>query len=188
MERGFRAGARLDPAVLAEELNSSTTPVREAIERLVGEDLVESRTGSGFYMPALDEPGLEDMYAWSSQVLALAVRNWGKQQGGAEARSGDETAHQEETLAARTARTFAEIAARSDNGEHVRALRSVNARLQAIRIIEPLVLDDGDSELAAIETARAVDDRPGLRRFLGGYHRRRVRAGGAILRAHYRAP
>ena len=34
MERRFRPGDRLDPAMLAEDLNSSTTPVREALDRL----------------------------------------------------------------------------------------------------------------------------------------------------------
>lgn len=188
MDRSFRPGDRLDPAVLSERLNSSTTPVREALERLVGEDLVESRTGSGFYLPAIDEPALEDIYAWNSQVLALALRGWGKRGVSAAVRSRSEAADGKETLAERTGSLFAEIAGRSPNGEHIRALQSINARLHAVRIIEPLVLENGEAELAAIETALAADDRSGLRRLLGGYHRRRLRAGGAILRAHYRAP
>ena len=41
----FAPGARLDPAVLASELASSVTPVRDALHLLAGEQLVEVRPG-----------------------------------------------------------------------------------------------------------------------------------------------
>ena len=52
----FRPGARLDPAALAESLNSSVTPVRAGLNILVGEGLVETGTGEGFHLPLVDEP------------------------------------------------------------------------------------------------------------------------------------
>lgn len=189
MERAHRPGARLDPAVLADELNSSTTPVREALDRLVGEGLVESRTGSGFYLPALDQPTLRDMYAWSSELLGLAVRGWARRVSPAPSTASSEPAEEQvdESEAARTALLFLAIARRSLNSEHARAVERLNSRLNAVRRTEPLVIGAGRDELEAIEASFVVSDRSALRRAIGAYHRRRIRAAAAILRALYRS-
>jgi DNA-binding GntR family transcriptional regulator len=186
MERGFRPGERLDPAVLADKLSASTTPVREALDRLVGEGLVETRTGSGFHLPALDEPGLKDMYAWSSELLALALRGW-VPEGEAGASNPSESRDEESSVAERTSRLFSVIAARSSNREHALAVARLNARIHAVRATEPLALAPDSDELDMIEAAVNADDRAALRRLLVGYHRRRIRAAAAVVRALYRA-
>src|SRR3546814_14778609 len=76
MANELRPGDRLDPAVLAELLASSVTPVGDALHMLAGEGLVEARTSGGFHLPSIDEPGLEDLYAWAGEVAALAIRAW----------------------------------------------------------------------------------------------------------------
>jgi DNA-binding GntR family transcriptional regulator len=186
MTRAYRPGARLDPAVLAEEMNSSTTPVREALDRLVGENLVESRTGSGFHLPALDEPALKDMYAWSSELLGLAVGGWAR---GVGQRQPTDTAEQQEQqpVASQAAWLFAEIARRSTNSEHARAVERLNARLHAVRTVEPLVIEAAAGELETLHAAFSADDKAALRHAIGAYHRRRIRASAAIVRALYRA-
>jgi DNA-binding transcriptional MocR family regulator len=189
MERRFRPGDRLDPAMLAEDLNSSTTPVREALDRLVGEDLVESRTGSGFHVPAIDEPGLKDMYAWCADLLGLAVR--GRPRTGnvhTSLISGSDAFDGEPSLARRVETLFAEIGRRSLNSEHGRALERINARLHAARLVEPLVIEDADDEFGALEAAcRGAGDKLNLLRRITAYHRRRVRLSAGIVRALYRA-
>jgi DNA-binding GntR family transcriptional regulator len=186
MDRVHRPGDRLDPAVLADELSSSTTPVREALDRLVGEGLVESRTGSGFHLPALDEPTLKDMFAWSGELLGLAVRGW---PGRASPAPPPRPAEQElgDSVARRTAQLFVAIARRSANAEHARAVERLNARLHAVRTVEPLVIDVGEGELETIEVAFLAGSKADLRRAVGRYHRRRIRAAAAVVRALYRA-
>lgn len=184
LNRAFRPGDRLDPAILAEELVSSTTPVREALNQLAGERLVESRTGGGFHLPALDEPALRDMYAWSGQLLALAIRGW--------ARPVPCGPAHEDTFAglaeaARTAALFLAVARRSPNGEHAAALASLNDRLHAVRIAEAHAIEGIEDELIALTAAFERGDRAVLRRLCGHYHRRRARAAAAIVRAAYRA-
>src|SRR3546814_5703166 len=73
MAHEFRPGDRLDPAVLAELLASSVTPVRHALHMLAGEGLVEARTSGGFHLPSIDEPGLEDLRseAHTSELQSL---------------------------------------------------------------------------------------------------------------------
>ncbi|WP_157215282.1 GntR family transcriptional regulator [Flavisphingomonas formosensis] len=184
MSREFRPGDRLDPAVLAAPLSSSVTPVRDALHLLTGEGLVETRTSGGFHIPALDEPALKDLYDWSAQLLALATRGWPGPDAAAIAQGSGQD---DRSIAERTAAIFLSIARRSPNGEHQRAVDRLNARLHAIRTVEPQVLDQVDDELAAVASAVAAGARDTLRRISASYHRRRRRAAADIVRAVYRA-
>ena len=184
MGREFRPGDRLDPAALAAPLASSVTPVRDALHLLTGEGLVETRTGGGFHVPALDEPALSDIYAWSAELLALAIRSWPRATPPvALAHSG----RNDGPIAERVAHIFLALARLSSNGEHVRAIHLLNARLHAVRTVEPQVLDQVEEELVGM-TAAAIDGaRDRLSRLSTSYHRRRRRAAAEIVRAVYRA-
>lgn len=176
----FPPGARLDPTVLSASLSSSVTPVRDALNQLVGEGLVETRTGEGFHRPHLTAPDLQDLYRWAEQVLTLAVRGW---RPAIPAR--DFEAPPGLDLADRAAGLCLEIGQRSRNLEHGRAIIAINDRLHAVRMVEPLALGDVTSELDAI--ADGLDgDRRGLLRLLGGYFRRRDRLAHDVARAAYR--
>ena len=183
MGREFRPGDRLDPAVLAAPLSSSVTPVRDALHLLTGEGLVETRTSGGFHIPALDEPALKDLYDWSAELLALAIRGWPRPETATAAPGGQD----DRSIADRTAAIFLSVARRSPNGEHRGAIDRLNARLHAIRTVEPQVLDEVDEELAAVASAVAEGARDTLRRLSASYHRRRRRAAADIVRAVYRA-
>jgi DNA-binding FadR family transcriptional regulator len=184
MGREFRPGDRLDPAVLAGPLASSVTPVRDALHRLTGEGLVETRTSGGFHIPALDEPALKDLYDWSAELLALAIRGWQRPDASAITQG---SGLDDRSIADRTAALFLSIARRSPNGEHQGAVDRLNARLHAIRTVEPRVLDQEDEELAAVASAIAEGAGDTLRRLSTSYHRRRRRAAADIVRAVYRA-
>src|SRR3546814_13888733 len=73
LDREFRPGDRLDPSALAEVLNSSVTPVRDALPNLTGAGLVDTRTSEGFHLPHTDEPVLQALYAWHAENLSLAL-------------------------------------------------------------------------------------------------------------------
>ncbi len=182
MGREFRPGDRLDPAVLAGPLSSSVTPVRDALHLLTGERLVETRTSGGFHIPALDEPALKDLYDWSAELLALAIRAW--RQPAAIAMSATDA--EDRPIADRADQLFLAIARRSANGEHANAVDQLNARLHAARTVEPHVLDKAEEELAAIVSAVINWERDMLRRLSLRYHRRRRRAAADIVRAVYR--
>jgi len=179
LERGWRPGDRLDPSSIGEELNSSVTPVRDALNILSGERLVDTRTSEGFHVPSLDAPALEDLYNWNAQVLDTAIRNW--RPGGTLRRpapSGDP--------AEQTAILFTAIAGRSDNVEHVRCVASLNDRLHAVRLTEPELIASTDQELDALSAASLTDDRRALRAALATYHRTRRRHAAGTVRALYR--
>jgi len=183
LSREFRPGDRLDPAVLAAPLSASVTPVRDALHLLTGEGLVETRTSGGFHVPALDEPGLKDLYDWSAELLVLAVRSWPRI---AFARPEGRDI-EDRPIADRVGDMFQEIARQSSNREHVLAIGRLNARLHAVRTVEPLVLEQTDEELAAIEGAATSGERDAIRRLCTAYHRRRRRLAAEIVRAVYRS-
>jgi len=184
MGREFRPGDRLDPAVLAVPLASSVTPVRDALHLLTGEGLVETRTSGGFHVPALDEPALKDLYDWSAELVALAIRAWPRPD---TAIAIAPSAQEDRPIAEQAAEAFIAIARRSPNGEHARAIDRLNARLHAVRSVEPHVLGEAHEELAAVTSAAAAGERDLLRRLNTTYHRRRRRAAADIVRAVYRA-
>ncbi len=183
-ERAFHPGERLDPALLADELASSVTPVRDALHRLTGENLIETRTSEGFHLPQVDGPGLEDLYDWNAQLLTVALKGW-RSPPKREAR--DFVPPDLSQPATAVADLFARIAALSGNAEHAREIASLNDRLQAVRLAEAQLLNGCEEELGTLLAAFEAEDLPRLRTGIGTYHRRRRTAVAEIVRALYRA-
>lgn len=175
----FRPGERLDPALLADTLSSSVTPVRDVLNILRGEGLVETRTGEGFFRPHITAPDLEDLYLWSEQILWLAIRHW-----------RDDVAMREispKTGDDRISAFFLAIAEQSRNAEHARAITSISDRLQSVRLVEERLFQETQGELSAMEAAFARNDARSLNRLSSLYHRRRRRSASDIVRAVYRS-
>ena len=66
-------GARITAVDLADELGLSTTPVREALSRLAGEDVVEDRRGQGYFVRRLNAADIADLYRISLALLLIAL-------------------------------------------------------------------------------------------------------------------
>jgi DNA-binding GntR family transcriptional regulator len=71
---GLRPGDRLQPAVLSERYNASTTVIREALALLAGERLVQSRVGHGFFIPEIKRDELRDLTLVRCDVESMALR------------------------------------------------------------------------------------------------------------------
>lgn len=177
----FAPGVRLDPASLADVALSSVTPIRDALNVLTGEALVEARQGEGYFVPHVNEPGLRDRYAWHGQLVALLLsRGQATLRTGVIAPSGAPEEPEDATA------LFTAIASLSPNIEHERAVRAAGDRLHWGRYAEPLVFPDGAFELAALGAALSEGDLPQLRLLSARYHRRRQSAVMAMVRAVYR--
>lgn len=180
LDNAFAPGARLDPSILASELASSVTPVRDVLHLLAGQQLVEIRSGDGFHIPHVTGPGLADLYAFNAEVLLLSLRR--RVPCGTDAASWADIDAAD--LPGRTAALFASIVAGSANGEHARIVRAINDRLHAVRAVEPLVLSGIVDEIATL--AGVLDDAAVLRKAIASYHRRRRRLTFEIVAAFYR--
>jgi DNA-binding GntR family transcriptional regulator len=169
----YRPGDRLEPAALAEQLNASVTPVRDALHRLTGERLVDAPRHEGFRVPMLTETTLRHLYAWHLDLLLLAVMRRRDER----AVAGQFAAGAPRPNAARDRQNllFLSLARSTGNPEHALALKVLTERLEPIQNLEESLLDAVEAETAAIVAAIRDGDRRALRRSLVHYHRRRQR-------------
>ena len=70
---GIRPGERLNEVALSRELGASRTPLREALNRLMAERLVEFRPGAGFFCRALEPQA--NITAEVSSILRNSYRS-----------------------------------------------------------------------------------------------------------------
>jgi DNA-binding GntR family transcriptional regulator len=182
LKGAYQPGERIEVAALAEALDSSNTPVRDALHLLVGEHLVETHPGEGFHLPHLDVAPLTDLYRWNAQLLLQALRvSMRRQEGLAGARDLEGTDPSEVT-----GHLFARVAHRAGNAEYGREIRSINDRLHAVRIAGSAVIHDWCQEIYEMSEALDRGSIPALRRMIVSYHRRRERLATEILRALYK--
>jgi DNA-binding GntR family transcriptional regulator len=169
-----RPGQRLDMAALAQRQRASLTPVRAALNRLTGEDLVEAHLNLGFRTPPLSLSGLRDLYDLNRQLLVQASTV-------AKTRTGTDgigtfVSSPERGVVRDVASLFQVIGRRSGNAEIERIVKRLNDRLHRVRMCELAVLGDGVQELGEMMAHQDDERGAGLRRAIQAYHRRRVKA------------
>lgn len=169
----YRPGDRLEPAALAEDLNASVTPIRDALHRLTGERLVEAPRHEGFRAPMLTETTLRHLYSWHLDLLLLAVM---KHQS---SRFADQitvnNGRGEASLLERQNAVFLALARTAGNPEQLATLEALSHRLEPVQRLEQFFLDETDAETNEILRALRAHDRRALRSSLIRYHRRRQR-------------
>lgn len=179
----FRPGDRLEPAALADELNASVTPIRDALHRLTGERLIEAPRQQGFRVPLMTETTLRHLYAWHSDVLMLAILNrWISEQ----LSKADPSPSDAATPTEAQNILFSSLVRLTGNPEHVAALETVTERLEPVQRFEAALLDAVADETSEIADALKKGDRRRLRRALLRYHRRRERIVPELLDCLYR--
>lgn len=184
----FVLGEPLEPHHLADELNASITPVRDALHRLVGERLVDVAPGGGFRIPILTEVGLRHLYDWNRRLLSLALADASRSTASAD--PPGRAMPDDAGLPERTAGLFAAIAALSSNPECGGAVDAISERLAFVRAREQLLVDQDRAreELAGLADLLLHSDWRGLRRDIAAYHRSRTRLAGKLIAALHMAP
>lgn len=74
LEGVWAPGDKLAPGALSERFDTSTTVVREALTRLVGDNLVAAKTNRGFFIPDLDLQEFRDLTELRCVTETLALR------------------------------------------------------------------------------------------------------------------
>lgn len=159
-------GLRLDATRLAEDLGVSVTPVRDCLNRLVGERLVDFRPQEGYRVARLNEQVLRDLFWFVAALLGLAVlapRPWNI----AEEAWPDGLDH-----ASRTAALFSAIASLAGNRILSETIDALSERLHATRQIELLLFPQAEQEIAEL-TVRLASGNGQLGAALVAYHERR---------------
>ncbi|MGN7202306.1 GntR family transcriptional regulator [Arthrobacter sp. SAFR-044] len=71
----LKPGERIYEPAMASALQVSRTPLREAIRRLISEDLLEQQPTGGVLVPALDEAAISELYEVRAAMESLMARN-----------------------------------------------------------------------------------------------------------------
>lgn len=164
----YRPGQRLEANRIADDIAVSMTPVRDALNRLTGEGLVEAEAGEGFRVPFPTSDGLCGLIDWNRHLSLLCVRCTLR-------RSGQQVPAEEADYADRVALLFSHLASDTGLAEAVSAMKSISARLYRTRMIEIELIPTAVEEIVRLGEAVDVDDRRQLGRLLGNYHRARLR-------------
>lgn len=155
---------RLDFAELALRYEVSTTPVREAAMRLLGEGLLELHPKGGLRPVHARESDLRGLLELHAQLAALALR-W---KTGAAFAIGDPAGAGSHD---RARQFFIALARATGNDQFVRVVEQLEDRLERYRRLDDRLLPEVEAEGAALE--RALSSPALLRRLLRRYHRRR---------------
>lgn len=140
----FPPGQRINEGELAKQLSISRTPLREAMQKLVSERLLDWQRNKGFSCRPLDAKQSFDLYEFRQSLEAISVRFACERATDAEldelGQFLDDTVDAEDDRdidrLLHLDQNFHEgIATLSRNGEILAALRNVNARIYFIRWI-----------------------------------------------------
>ena len=164
----FAPGQRLEPATLADEFDTSLTPVRAALHHLSGERLVSDKGRDGFYVPLPTEAALRALYEWMEDRLLASV-DGGALPNGKTHRIPDSHA----SIAKATWQLFDTIARRTPQLELHLAAQNANDRLAPIRIAKQALVSDAHAEFTELVSAWERADIARLKSALRAYHARR---------------
>jgi DNA-binding FadR family transcriptional regulator len=167
MEGAWPQGERLEALRLADDLGVSMTPVRDCLNRLVGERLVDMKPGEGYRVARISEQALRDMLDVNATLLDLALTTAPITQ------EPIKTEAQGSIYADRVSALFDAIASRSANAILVEMVRSLSERYHVARMVEPQVFGEAAQELDEIEHLFR-EQHPGVRDKVRAYHQRRL--------------
>jgi len=74
LENHIRPGTMLSEKSVAQDLNMSRTPVREALKMLKSEDLLDIKDGVGTYVKTISRKDIEDAYEVRKSLEILAAK------------------------------------------------------------------------------------------------------------------
>ena len=167
----YAPGQRIDPSGLAAEFNTSPTPVRLALYRLVGEGLIADHARSGLHVPLLTEVALRDLYDWMERLLLMAcdigVVPTFQPSGNLVIASADDD------LVKLTWQLFDAIARATGHWSLQHAVKRANDRLAPIRRAKKGLIEHAYEELSQLNRHWQARDIPALKAALHDYHERR---------------
>lgn len=181
---GDLPGAPLPIQLIAAELRLSTTPVREALSRLAGEELVEKR-GPTYTRPRLDGSALAELYHLRLLYLVAALapdtaRRAGRRQW--PPRPPVRFDQVSDAPAAVVEALYLELMLTADDLMLAQAYQRTAERLAPFQPVEARLIPDLAPEARDLVAAFDGQNRLALRAAVRRHHRRRIDQAGTIAR------
>lgn len=175
MQGVWGQNVRLEAARIAEDYGVSATPVRDSLNLLVGEGMINFHPGEGYRTKVITERDLAELLAMNSMLLLAAIS---MAPAGLEDRKQDSSPGEDQYAdAART--LFQKVALASDNRVLVGFVTRLNDRLHPIRLKEHLIFANLDTEIASLRTAFLISPATAIDALVG-YHDRRIGIAGRL--------
>lgn len=177
LEGRFQPGTRIELQLIADRHRASTTPVREAIHRLVGERLIESRSDGGFQIAVPDALRLSHLYAWFGHQILGALHSLHNASLARATETFRRNAVSSDMLrqTERVDAVFQEIASATGNLELVGQIAAANERLRYPRLAEASLFPNIAQELQNLTRNGHQAGVSNVRRRVTAYHDRRIR-------------
>lgn len=176
----FAPGTMLKLNRLTDQFGASATPVRDALNRLVGERLVVLLPGGGFRVRPLDAYRLAGLYRWHGQLIQIAL----DRPLPTSAREGLSALKHEALepgqVAAASERLFGILASVRQNEELEQAVAEVSRALARARALEHRLLPDVVGEFSQLLATIDREQISAARRAMARYHRERAQSSFAI--------
>lgn len=172
----YPSGHRIDLQSIADRHRASTTPVREAVHRLIGERLFETHPDGGFRIVAADAIELAHLYFWYSQQLRTALhhlRNASLSRALEPFRRIDVPVEPLRCVD-RVDQIFQQIANATGNRELMAQIAAANERLRYPRLAETYLFGNFGRELTNLTRNGNLSDVANVRRRVAAYHDRRI--------------
>ncbi|MGN6210493.1 GntR family transcriptional regulator [Asticcacaulis sp.] len=179
-------GERIDIADILRRFPASKTPILLALNRLVGEGIIESRPHDGYYIPRMTTDSLRELYQCDIQILTLILDNVIASPTPPLALS--EVALSEHDSVADTETLFLAIASLSGNREFVKIVDGLNFRLRPLRRLKASTGFNVPAELLPFKDAWRAGDFPQLKSLVSAYHDRRIAHIPEFIALAYTAP
>lgn len=164
-------GQRIDPGTLASQFNTSPTPVRFALYRLVGEGLVADHARDGLHVPMPNELILRDLYDGMQRLLMEACDIG--ESSTTRTRITLEIPSTGDDLVRRTCQLFNAIACMTGHRSLQPIIINLNDRLAPTRRAKQGLIEQTHEELSRLIQHWQAQDMPALKRALRDYHQRR---------------
>ena len=175
MQGHWPQGAKLEALRLADAFGVSMTPIRDCLNLLVGERLVEMKPGEGYRVARISEQGLRDMLAVNATLLDFALQCPSPSLHFAYINQpGMDYADQVSAL-------FTAISSSAGNNVLTDCVRQFNERMHVLRNLEPQVFPDASGEFERMVELWPTDPVQ-LRSKLIFYHERRRSSAPEIFR------
>ncbi len=179
-------GQLLQTSALADELNVSVTPVREALIRLATERLITFVPKRGFFTKMPSESEIRALYSVNMAMLySVACKD--RQRGVVRTRHSSEQCpslkyRDPQHLALGVAELFLDMVLQSDIAEAADIVRNINDRLYQTRLMECKIIADVFEEVSSMRGLYESGEYEEVRQAIRFYHDKRVRLTGEICK------
>ena len=177
-------GHRVDMARLGSRYGASPSPVRNVLNRLVGEGLLEIHPNEGFYRPVVTEQVVREQYAWNLSLLLMALDS---AEGASAHASLPPLNTESEDVVLEIEQVFTAVASISGSRKTLSEMKASNDQLRALRRQKSSRLFNRASEITAIKTAWTSNDLKALRQVIVTYHEQRLAHISQIVAYAYQA-